>query len=827
MPRTVNVPPEFDAIFDRAEEHFSRFFQNWRKDPTKGTIEVSDERFVLVRGAALSIEFFDFIRRLFGQSERDAVSMASQVLFDLAHALGKADAEHFHRTMGLTDPLSKLSAGPVYFANAGWAFVNLHEQSNPSPDENYFLLYDHPYSFEADAWIRAGRRSDFAVCQMSAGYSSGWCEESFGLPLVATEISCRAKGDDMCRFVMAPPHRIDGHVERHLGHPLNGTKKIPSEDVWTSFRRDWAREALLEKMMREEEWAYHSLFALLPDAIVTWDKKGVIQTANASAAALLGYEKPEELIGRFWNDFVVSEDRQVPATRLQISQEPGGISESEFRMQRKDGSRLYVRGRAVVAFDNEGHQAQTIAVARDISDYKETEEILRERALHDQLTELPNRPAFVERLHEAFASCRRGASAFAVIYLDLDRFKDVNDTLGHVIGDRLLQAVATRLKSGVRASDIAARFGGDEFAVLQTGLQDPADAGVLAAKLLKSIAAPYHIDGNEIHLTVSAGVSFFDAEISDPEVLLTQADLALYRAKDDGRDRYRFHSSELDQEVHERVELSSELRAALTNGEMVLHYQPQVELTSGRIVGVEALVRWAHPQRGLLMPETFVHIAERTGNIVALGHWVLDRACRQIKEWRNQGLTPPLLAVNVSATELNGHQGYERFMMETFRRWDIKSDDVELEFTESVLMQITRAHSETLKRIRDLGPSIAIDDFGTGYSSLSYLSAYPIKRLKIAQQFVLNIPASESDMVITKATLGLARELGVDVVAEGIQTKAQLDFLISAGCTVGQGFYFSEPVPAGRTAELLRRGFVEPAAGGKEKLAPDGAGIHG
>ncbi|MEN6542897.1 EAL domain-containing protein [Parvibaculum sp.] len=827
MPRTVKVPPEFEAIFERAEEQFSRFFQNWRRDPTKGTVEVSGERFVLVRGAALSIEFFDFIRRLFGQSEREAVSMASQVLFDLAHALGKADAEHFHRMMGLTDPLSKLSAGPVYFANAGWAFVDLHEQSNPTPDENFYLLHDHPYSFEADAWIRAGRRSDFAVCHMNAGYSSGWCEESFGLPLVTTEISCRAKGDDMCRFIMAPPHRIDGHVERYLGHPLNGTKKIPSEDVWKSFKRDWAREALLERKMRDEEWAYHSLFEILPDAIVTWDGNGVIQTANASAATLLGYERPEDLIGRSWNDFVVPEDRQAPETRLQMSQEPGGISESEFRMQRKDGSRLYVRGRAVVAFDNEGHQLQTIAIARDISDDKEAEEILRERTLHDQLSGLPNRPAFVERLHQAFASSRRGASAFAVIYLDLDRFKEVNDTLGHAVGDRLLQAVAARLKSGVRMTDIAARFGGDEFAVLQTGLRDPADAGVLAAKLLKSIAAPYHIDGNEIQLTASAGVSFYDAEIFDPDALLAQADLALYRAKEDGRDRYRFHSSELDQEVHERVELSNELRAALTNGEMVLHYQPQVELTSGRIVGVEALVRWAHPQRGLLMPETFLHIAERTGNIVALGRWVLERACRQIKEWRNQGLTPPLLAVNVSAIEVNGHPDYERFMMETFRRWDIVPGDVELEFTEPMLMQITRANSEMLEHINDLGPSIAIDDFGMGYSSLSCLSAYPIKRLKIAQQFVLSIPESERDMLITKATLSLAKTLGVDVVAEGVQTKAQLDFLVSAGCTVGQGFYFSEPVSAERMADFLHRGFIEPVAGDKRSFMPGDAGIHG
>lgn len=821
MPRIVKVPPQFDAVFGKAEEHFSRLFEYWQNDPAKGMIEISGERFVLVRGAALSIEFFNVVKRLFAHSEHEAVSIASQVLFDIAHALGKADACHFHQAMGLSDPLSKLSAGPVYFAHAGWASVDILEDSKPQPNENYYLIYDHPYSFEADAWIRAGKRTDFPVCLMSAGYSSGWCEESFGVSLVATEISCRAKGDDACRFIMAPPDRIEARVEHYLGHPLNGTKKTPDAEIWRSFRRDWAREALLEKTMREGERDYRNLFDLSPDAIVVWDRNGIVQAANTSTATLLGYEKAEDLIGRRWLDFLVPEDREIPAENVRGAEKSGKISESEFRMQRKDGSHFYARGRAVLALGAGGNPARTIAIARDVTEYKAAEALLREQALHDDLTGLPNRPAFVERLHEAFASSRRGARAFAVLYLDLDKFKDVNDTLGHVEGDRLLQAVAVRIKNTVRESDIAARFGGDEFAVLQTDLRDPSDAGVLAAKLMKSMAAPYQIDGNEIHLTVSAGIAFYNPEIADPEAILAQADLALYRAKDEGRARYCLHSAELDRKVHERVELTNDLRAALDNGEMELYYQPQVKLASGQIVGLEALLRWNHPQRGLLMPDGFIPIAEKTGSINALGHWVLDRACQQIKDWRDQGIAPPLVAINVSAAELYTNSGYEQFLSESFKRWDVAPGDIELELTESVLMETTQAHGDTLTRIRNLGASIAIDDFGTGYSSLAYLSAYPVSRLKIAQQFVLGIPDNASDMVITRVTLGLARELNVEVVAEGVQTKAQLDFLMSAGCTVGQGFYFSRPVQAGRVTELLRGGFIEPTVKCDENPAPN------
>ncbi|WP_316168134.1 MULTISPECIES: EAL domain-containing protein [unclassified Bradyrhizobium] len=939
MSRTVKAPPPIEALFDKAEEQVSRFFRDRRDDPTKGTIEISDERFVLVRGASLSVEFFDALKRLFAHSEHEAAGIASQVLFDIAHALGKADARHFHKAMGLSDPISKLAPGPIFFSHAGWAFVDISEESKPEPSEDYFLLYDHPYSFEADAWMRAGKHSDFPVCHMNAGYSSGWCEESFGLPLVATEVSCRARGDAACRFIMAPPARIEAHLARHLGHAPKQPKKIPYGELGKSFNRDWTKEALLEKSLQKSERDYRALFDLSPDAILVWNADATVDAANKSAAKLLGYEKAEELIGRNWQDFLAPEERQAAVERIQSLEKPGLISESEFKMRRKDGSHVLVEGRVFVVLDSTGKPVQGIASARDITGRKAAEQAiylsearfrsafesaghgmalvdlngrfikvnaaycritgysedelltrsfadithpddraenvknarrlhageipvyetekryirkdgkvvwvqlnaavvfdasgapfhhitqvqditarkaaeaaLLAQALHDPLTGLPNRPAFIRRLHEALASNRRGGGAFAVHYLDLDRFKDINDTLGHMEGDRLLQAVAIRLKDEVRESDFIARFGGDEFAVLQTDMDEASDAGVLAAKLTKSMAAPYRLDGNEIHITVSIGISFCDPTITEPETMLTQADLALYRAKEEGRDRYCFHAEELDREVRERVVLTNELRAAFDNHELELYYQPQVELTSGRIVGMEALVRWNHPRRGLLLPDLFIPLAEKTGTICPLGRWVLDQTCRQFKAWRDQGIAPPRLAVNVSAAELCVCTDFEEDLAENLKRWSIAPGEIEIELTESVLMETTQMHSDALARIERLGATIAIDDFGTGYSSLAYLSAYPVGRLKLAQRFILGIPENADDIAITKVTLSLARELGIKVIAEGVQTKAQLDFLVSAGCLVGQGFYFSKAVPAERATEFLRRGVIEPAA---------------
>jgi diguanylate cyclase (GGDEF)-like protein len=433
-----------------------------------------------------------------------------------------------------------------------------------------------------------------------------------------------------------------------------------------------------------------------------------------------------------------------------------------------------------------------------------------ELAQVDPLTGLANRRAFLERLAAAFAASKRGAGPFAVLYFDLDCFKDVNDTLGHAAGDALLRQVAQRAGAAMRQTDILGRLGGDEFAVLQADDADPAAAGVLSARICAALAAPYAINGNAVHVTASIGISAYSADVAGPEAMLMQADLALYHAKQDGRNCYRFHSADLDREVHERVVMADELHVALDRQQFELYYQPQVELASGRIVGLEALLRWNHPARGTIPPAVFIPIAERTGCIVQLGEWAFDAACRQLKLWQDQAIAPPLLAVNFSALQFKGSIDLDRRIAASLAHWSIAPGNIEIELTESVLMEVSKQHADALERLRHLGVRIAIDDFGTGYSSLNYLTAYPVNRLKIAQELVFGVDADSRHATVVRAALRLARELNIEAIAEGVETKEQATFLAAAGCKHAQGYHFSRPVDAERATELLRHGHIVP-----------------
>jgi len=433
-----------------------------------------------------------------------------------------------------------------------------------------------------------------------------------------------------------------------------------------------------------------------------------------------------------------------------------------------------------------------------------------ELAQVDALTGLANRRAFVERLAVAFAASRRGASPFALLYFDLDHFKDVNDTLGHPAGDALLRQVAERVNGTVRQTDLVGRFGGDEFAVLQSDGADPATAGALAARICAALAVPYAIDGNAVHVTASIGIAVYSADVAGAEAMMVQADLALYRAKEDGRNCYRFHSADLDRQVHERVTMADELRLALDRRQFELHYQPQIELASGRIVGLEALLRWNHPARSVIPPSTFIPIAERTGSIVELGEWAFAAACRQLKLWQDDGIAPPLVAVNFSALQFKAAADLDRRIAASLARWNIAPGSIEIELTESVLMEVSGQHAETLQRLRQLGVRIAIDDFGTGYSSLNYLTSYPVNRLKIAQELVFGVDTDLRHATVVRAAIRLARDLGIELIAEGVETGAQAKFLASAGCGHAQGFHFSRPVDAARASELLRQGRIVP-----------------
>jgi len=451
-----------------------------------------------------------------------------------------------------------------------------------------------------------------------------------------------------------------------------------------------------------------------------------------------------------------------------------------------------------------------------------TNQKVSELAQKDALTGLANRRAFLDRLDLAFAASRRGADPFAVLCFDLDYFKDVNDTLGHPVGDALLREVARRLRGTVRSTDVVARFGGDEFAVLQADAASDTAAGILAAKIGATIAAPYSIDGNDVHVSASIGIARCTALTEGPQAIMMQADLALYRAKEDGRNCFRFHSPELDQATRDRVMIAEELRGARDRGELELYYQPQVELRSGRIVGFEALARWNHPIRGFIPPSTFIPIAERTGAILPFGSWTLDQACRQMHYWRAAGVAPPVLAVNLSALQFKAASDLERDVAASLRKWNVDPASIELELTETVLMQATEQYGDTLAGLRRLGVRLALDDFGTGYSSLDYLTKYPVNRLKVAQQLVFGVSSDARHATVVRTAIRLADELGIGCLAEGVETKVQADFLLAAGCEHAQGYYFSPPVTAEVATEMLRAGRIDPAdtvAGAPPKAA--------
>jgi diguanylate cyclase (GGDEF)-like protein/PAS domain S-box-containing protein len=523
----------------------------------------------------------------------------------------------------------------------------------------------------------------------------------------------------------------------------------------------------------------------------------------------LGHDPQTLLNSPSWAQTLIDPDDQAKvgeAMARMLDKDAQGAS-IEFRLLTGSGALRWVENRYVPVRDNEGRLIEVEGIIIDVTERKAAEDKITLLARTDGLTGLANRATFTERLTQAFAAAQRGALAFAILYLDLDRFKPINDSFGHPVGDLLLQRVAQRLKSCTRESDLVARLGGDEFAIIQGEIREPANAGELAAKLQTALALPFLINNNEIKISVSIGISPYVAGTAGADAMLVQADLALYRSKDEGGNQYHFHSTELDQEVLDRVALANEIKRAIENGEFELQYQPQVELPSQNIVGMEALVRWNHPTRGLLSPRLFIPIAEKTGVIVALGHWVLDEACRQLSAWRNEGLSLSMIAVNLSLFQLNCGQELVRDVTETIAKWGLMPSDLEFDVTEATLAQLTWTQNEVLPQLRELGVKIAIDDFGSEYSSFDYVRAYRVSHLKISQAFINRSSSDPECAAAVRAIVNFARDIGIGVIAQGVENEQQRDLLTSADTmTQAQGFHFSKPVAADHAGELLRQG---------------------
>jgi diguanylate cyclase (GGDEF)-like protein/PAS domain S-box-containing protein len=547
-------------------------------------------------------------------------------------------------------------------------------------------------------------------------------------------------------------------------------------------------------------------------------------TYVSSNIDLLGYQQAEMLAEpTLYRTLIHPDDRARVAVDLaQTLRGQAPAAPLEFRLSNADGAYLWFEVHRNRVLGEDGKVRGLEGELTDITERRHVREELLYTARHDFLTDLPNRAVFIEELDHAIARARRDGKMFAVLYFDLDHFKDVNDTLGHPVGDLLLQAVAKRLKAAIREVDTVARFGGDEFALINTDIGEPADAVVLADKVLKTLDEPFTIDGNEIRSGASIGIAVYPQDAPDPETILSHADVALYRAKAEGRATYRFFTDSMDTEVRLRVRVTAELRVAIGSSQLFLMYQPQVDTETGHIIGLEALVRWRHPTRGVVPPGGFIPIAEKSGLIVALGKWVLREACRQMKEWLDAGIAPPLVAVNVSALQFKMPIELENDIAAILAETGLPPGLLELELTESALMEVARNRNDVLHRLRKSGLSIAIDDFGTGHSSLEYLGRIPINRIKIAQSFMLNLTAGSHNGIIVRTAIGMAHELGLDAIVEGVETAEQLALIRSWSGHKVQGFYFSKPLPAGEMMELLRVGKVSPARPDATEAAAEG-----
>jgi diguanylate cyclase (GGDEF)-like protein/PAS domain S-box-containing protein len=547
-----------------------------------------------------------------------------------------------------------------------------------------------------------------------------------------------------------------------------------------------------------------SVFDNSREGILVTDPELHIVRANPAFCRLLGYDE-QDIVGRTPDTLHSSSQDPAIQAEMLADIENRGHWQGEVWYRRKNGDQLPVLVSISVVRDRDGEILHYVAILTDISRIKESEARLEYQARHDSLTGLANRLMLHIRLEHALEHARREGSKLALLMLDLDRFKDVNDSFGHAMGDALLQEVGQRLSHRVRGVDTVSRLGGDEFTILLEGIAHPEDAGRLAqdivALLGETIVLP---NKSEVSTGASIGIALFPEHGSTEEELLQQADAALYQAKAEGRGRYQFFTNELTLAARQRIALETRLRRAVAENELALHFQPQVETTSGRVVGVEALVRWLDPVEGLIPPSDFIPLAEQSGLIVAIGDWVLREACLQGSRWTEAGLPPLTLAVNVSSRQFQ-YGNLAGKVAAILEETGFPADRLELELTESVLMKHQQEAMAILAQLRQLGVRIAIDDFGTGYSSLAYLKGFPIDTLKIDKSFVNDIPLHQDDMEIAATIIAMAHTLRLQVLAEGVETQAQLDFLREEGCDLYQGFLMSRPLPAADFEAFLGR----------------------
>ncbi len=525
------------------------------------------------------------------------------------------------------------------------------------------------------------------------------------------------------------------------------------------------------------------------EAILILDQNKKIIRVNAAFGALTGYATKEVLgeTGKIMRSAFYDETFYHHIWDIV---EANGHWEDEVSCRRANGQNFIASASISTVCNSDGTVANYIAIFSDITERKKAEARIRFMAEHDFLTRLPSRALLLDRLGQAIAAAKRNKSHLAVLFIDLDRFKYINDTMGHTVGDKLLQSIAQQLKNCVRRVDTICRQGGDEFIILLTEIGSIEQVSHIAESVMKAIGSSYKIGGLEINITSSIGISMYPDDGEDIDTLVKNADVAMYHAKQSGRNDFQFFNDKMNERISERMLLENSLKRALERNEFVLQYQPQMDIESGRTIGAEALIRWQHPELGLLLPTSFITVTEECGLIIPIGDWVLRTACLQARSWLDNGF-PLVVSVNLSVAQFR-HKNLLGSVINALTLADLEPHYLELEITESVLAEETSNAIETLTALRKLGVKLAIDDFGTGYSSLSYLKRFTVDKLKIDQSFVHDVSFDENDAAITTAIISMAKNLKLKVIAEGVETRAQLGFLEEHGCDEFQGFYLSK-----------------------------------
>ena len=571
----------------------------------------------------------------------------------------------------------------------------------------------------------------------------------------------------------------------------------------------------MQKQLSESERLHRYIVNTSPDIIYILDQEGHFTFINERIESLLGFSK-EEIVGKHYS-FLVHKDDMEQAKYVFNERRVGerAAKNIELRLKCKDdGNTRHFKNRTLpielsamgmyVGKESSQHSyTGTYGVARDVTERKIAEDTINFQAYHDLLTKLPNRALLRDRLNLAISQAKREDETLAVMFLDLDRFKNVNDSLGHMIGDELLQQVSVRLKECIRAGDTLARFGGDEFTLMLPKLKDSReDSCKLAEKISATLKQPFNVDGHELYVSASIGIALYPQDGTNMENLIKHADVAMYHVKGQGKNGYQFYSNDMNAPYIKKLSLDTGIHRALDNNEFNLVYQPQINISSGEIVGVETLLRWNHPEHGIIPPAEFIPFAEESGLIVDIGHWVIKTACAELNRWRIAGLPEIRMAINISARQLM-EEDIVQNILDIIKDYDIPGHCLELEITENAIMDDMDSVVRKLKELSGHDINIAIDDFGTGYSSLSYLHKLPIQTLKIDRTFLKESRFNKGDHTIVNTIVAMAKGLNLNVIAEGVETQTQLDYLREIECTEAQGFLFGKPLPPDVISQLL------------------------